>query len=248
MTDSEERRRAEALDHVHVPAVPPRIGPRRARPPADLLAALRGVPAAEVSDVVGRLYTMHPRIRPLYEPVRRAVGVALTVKAYPGDNLAVHGGLSLVRPDDVLVVSWSGYADGCGSGAESLQVPISNGLQAVVIDGAWRDLEDLQRQDFPVFGRGSAAFSPTKREPGELNVPVECGDVVVEEGDVVVADGEAVVIVPRWCLDRVVGALAAKPRVAGQRSAADLVEGTAARTRLFAEAYRERGGQGRFAP
>lgn len=194
----------------YVPVVRPRIGAAPERPEPRLLDALRAVSMTEVSDVVGRLYTMDPGIRPLYLPVARTVGVCRTVKAFPGDNLAVHGGLGRVGPDDVLVVDWLGYQDGCGSGARALEAPITRGLAGVVVDGGWRDVAALQARGFPVFGRRETAYSPPKREPGELDVPVCCGGVVVEPGDVVVADEGGVAVVPRRHLIDVVAALATR--------------------------------------
>lgn len=234
--------------HTHVPVIPPRIGTRPQRPSPELLEALRAVPVTEVSDVVGRLYTMNPRIGPLALPVRRVVGVALTVKAHPGDNLAVHGGLRLVEPDDVLVVGWQGYADGCGTGAESLRLPIARGLAAVVIDGGWRDVGQLQEWGFPVFGRWQAAFSPAKNEPGELNVPVACGDVIVAAGDVIVADAEGVAVIPLEHLRAVVTALtgpaltAARAGTTRDPTPEELAAGAAARAALFERAFLARGG------
>lgn len=203
--------RARPGPEGYVPVVRPRIGATPARPDPGLLAALRDVDVADVSDVVGRLYTMDPGIRPLYEPIPPTVGTAVTVKAHPGDNLAVHGGLATAGEDDVLVVDWLGYHEGCGSGARSLAEPAARGMAGVVIDGGWRDVAELRDQGFPVFGRNEAAFSPAKREPGEINVPVSCGGVVVEPGDVVVAGAGGVAVVPRRHLVDVVRALDGDP-------------------------------------
>jgi 4-hydroxy-4-methyl-2-oxoglutarate aldolase len=204
-----------------------------------VLARLADVPVSDVSDAVGRLYTMHPRIRPLYQPIRRTVGVALTVKAVPGDNLAIHGALGMVQAQDVLVVDWLGYAEGCGSGALSLAAPAERGLTGIVIDGGWRDVPELQAQGFPVFGRGEAAFSPAKVEPGEINVPVSCGGVVVEPGDVVVADGAGVAVIPRRHLDDVVRKVTGRGRPG---SAHDAPPDPAAAYRRHEEAFESRGG------
>lgn len=198
---------------------------------------------SDVSDAVGRLYTMGSRIRSLYQPVPRLVGVALTVKAHPGDNLAVHGALARVQPGDVLVVDWQGYADGCGSGAASLVVPIRRGLAGVVIDGGWRDVDELRAMGFPVFGRREVIFSPGKREPGELNVPVCCGGVIVEAGDVVVADAEGVAVVPRRHAEDVAAALrsAVRPTAAADPPA-DLERQADQRGRHFDVVFQDRGG------
>ena len=191
----------------YTPVVPPRIGAPPDRVDPASLDLLSGVPVPDVSDAVGRLYTMDPGIRPLYEPIPHTVGVALTVKAVPGDNLAIHGALGMVRDQDVLVVDWLGWADGCGAGALSLIGPSEKGLRGVVVDGGWRDVDELQEHAFPVFGRGEAVFSPSKNDPGEINVPVCCGGVIVEPGDVVVADGSGVAVIPRRSLDEVVRAV-----------------------------------------
>ncbi len=206
--------------HGHVPVVGPRIGTPPPRADPGQLELLRHVPVADVSDAVGRLYTMAPSIRPLYEPIRPTVGVALTVKAVPGDNLAIHGALGMVREQDVLVVDWLGYTQGCGSGAASLVGPFERGLRGVVVDGGWRDVADLQAHGFAVFGRGEATFSPAKNDPGEINVPVCCGGVVVEPGDIVVAGSAGVAVIPRASLDEVVRSLTDGPRVPGADAAA----------------------------
>ncbi|MHB1164161.1 MAG: RraA family protein [Candidatus Nanopelagicales bacterium] len=150
-----------------------------------------------MSDKVGSLYTMDAGIRPLYEPMRQMVGTALTVKAVPGDNWAIHGALARATVNDVLVIDWHGYQDGCGSGALSLVAAMVDGLAGIVIDGAWRDIDEVKSLGLPIFGRGTHPFSPTKRFPGELNVPVCCGRVIVEAGDVVVGDADGVAVVPR---------------------------------------------------
>ncbi len=181
----------------HQPVIPPRVGESADRLEPGLLERYRNSAVTDLSDVVGRLYTVDPGLRPLYEPMRRIVGVALTVKAPPGDNWAIYGALSRARQHDVLVVDWRGYSEGCGSGVNGLIPAIQSGLAGVIVDGAWRDIPDLQSMDFPVYGRGISAFSPAKRELGEINVPVCCGGVIVEPGDVVVADREGSVVVPR---------------------------------------------------
>lgn len=226
----------------HVPVVPPRIGPTLGRPEPTLLQRLAHVCVDDVSDAVGRLYTMDAGIVALSTPGRRLLGVALTVKAVPGDNPAIHGALDLVQSGDVMVVDWMGYTQGCGSGARSLIRPIERGLAGIVIDGGWRDLGDLQAQGFPVFGRQPAAFSPAKHEPGEINVPVCCGGVVVEAGDVVVGDTGGVAVIPRRHLSQVVDAVTGVERGApGSRVEQPLLDPARASNR-HADLFAARGG------
>lgn len=191
----------------HDPIVPPRLGTTPYRASAELLAHFRDCSACDVTDAVGRLYSMDSAIRPLYTPMRRAVGIALTVKAVPGDNLAVHTALGLAQAADVLVIDWRGYTEGCGTGVLSLIDPIRRGLNGVVVDGSWRDVDDIQALGFPIFGRGIAPFSPLKDNLGEVNVPVACGGVVVEPGDIIVADEGGVAVVPLRHAEQVAGAV-----------------------------------------
>ena len=191
----------------HEPVVPPLLVTGVPRLADVWFSRFADVPVTDITDAVGALYVMSPDIAPLYRPIERLVGQALTVKAWPGDNLAVHGGLALVQDGDVLVVDWRGHTASCGSGANNLALPIERGLRGIVIDGAWRDVDDLQEARFPIFGRARTAFSPARRRPGEINVSVSCGGVVVSAGDLVVGDSEGVVIVPRQYLDLVWNAL-----------------------------------------
>jgi regulator of RNase E activity RraA len=181
----------------HVAVIAPRILDGAPRVDASLLERFAHAYVPDISDAVGPLYTMDPGIRPLYSPMSRLAGQALTVKTPPGDNLTVHGALGMVRPGDVLVIDARGYTGACATGALSLVIPIRDGLRGAIVDGAWRDAAELSALNFPVCGRGLAAFSPPKEQLGEINVPVACGGVVVSPGDLVIGDEEGVVVVPR---------------------------------------------------
>lgn len=187
----------------HRPVIPPVVNPSPEPLPEALLERFREAYLPDLSDAVGNLYTMSPAIRPVYSPSPRLLGQALTVKAPPGDNLFVHGALTMVQPGDVLVIDWRGYVEGCASGASSLAVPMTRGLRGAVVDGAWRDVGELRAMGLPLFARSLSAFSPPKDRPGEINVPVACGGVVVAPGDLIVGDEEGVVVVPRAWIDRV---------------------------------------------
>jgi regulator of RNase E activity RraA len=228
----------------HVPLVPPRIGRRTARLPVEVLDRLRRAYVPDLSDAVGALYTMDAAIRPLYEPTPKLVGQALTVKAPPGDNLTVHGALSLVHEGDVLVIDWRGRVEGCATGAGSLVEPVDRGLVGAVVDGGWRDVGELRAMAFPVFGRGIAAYSPPKERIGEINVPVSCGGVVVMPGDVVVGDEDGVVVVPAAYAAVVAGGIRDyRPRLNVDEWNLDSLRETAAtRREYFKQAFARRGG------
>lgn len=181
----------------HRPVLGPRIVRNVPRLPDALIERFRTAFVPDVSDAVGQLYNMDTSIRPLYRPMKRLLGLALTIKMPPGDNLTVHGALNMAQAGDVLVIDWHGHTEGCGTGAGSMIPPISRGLAGAVVDGGWRDISELQGLDFPIFGKSISPFSPPKSRPGEINVPVSCGGVVVHAGDLILGDEEGVVVVPR---------------------------------------------------
>src|SRR5579884_1729301 len=228
----------------HRPVIPPVVNASPVRLPEALLERFRDAYLPDLSDAVGHLYTMSPVIRPLYHPCPRLLGQALTVKAPPGDNLTVHGALTMVQPGDGLVIDWRGYVEGCATGASSLVVPIENGLRGAVVDGAWRDVGELRALGFPLFARCVAAFSPPKDRPGEINVPVACGGVVVHPGDLVVGDEEGVVVVPRAWAGRVADSLRSyrRPRSIGDFDLEKLRQGFEEKQIRFREVVNDHGG------
>lgn len=228
----------------HRPVIPPKIVRDVPRSQPTVIKRFQSAYLPDVSDAVGLLYTMDAGIRPLYAPISRLVGSALTVKALPGDNLTIHGALAMVREGDVLVIDWR-RTDACATGAGSLALPIRKGLRGAVVDGGWRDIAELQSIGFPVFGRSVSPFSPPKNEPGEINVPVSCGGVVVKPGDIVVGDAEGVVVVPIEYAEVVAKSLREyRPHQSISEWDADALD-RAARERwtFFEDAVRERGGQ-----
>lgn len=187
--------------------VPPTIVRGVPRPPLDRVEKFRRAFVPDVSDRVGPLYTMDSGIRPLYQTAGRVLGVALTAKMPPGDNLTVQLALAQAQPGDVLVVDWRGYTEACGTGTGSLVPSINKGLAGVVVDGGWRDIAELEALGFPIFGRAISPISPPKARAGEVNVPVCCGGVIVHPGDIILGDREGLVVIPQQYAAAVAGAV-----------------------------------------
>lgn len=86
-----------------------RVFTQRELPAAEVVEGFKTIPAANIADCMGRLSAMSCRIRRMTEPTEQnMVGVALTVKARPGDNLMMHKALNMIKPGDILVVSNEG--------------------------------------------------------------------------------------------------------------------------------------------
>src|ERR1700742_5322238 len=82
------------------------IHPAPPRPAAALLDQFRGVVTPHLSDNMSRAAGAVGLKR--YNTTGKRVGVALTVKTRPGDNLMIHKALDLAQPGDVLVVDGAG--------------------------------------------------------------------------------------------------------------------------------------------
>jgi 4-hydroxy-4-methyl-2-oxoglutarate aldolase len=135
------------------------------------------------------------RLKPVW------VGAALAAPAYPvactpGDNLAVHVGVTTAPEGSVLVVDVGSVADRGYWGEVLTTAAQAAGLAGLVIDGGVRDVAALEAHRFPVFSSTIALRGASKVQPGTVGAPVTVGDVTVHRGDWVVGDVDGVTIVP----------------------------------------------------
>ena len=165
------------------------------RTPEDLVAAFRGKASSNVADAMGRFHFMDPGMQsrtglPL-------CGVAITVSARPGDNLMVHKALELAQPGDVVVVSTTGNTTSAVFGELMGHTAKGANLGGIVVDGAIRDVDGLKALEFPAFSRTVSPGASDKDGPGEINVPISCGNTVVMPGDIILGDDDGLAVVPR---------------------------------------------------
>lgn len=174
------------------------------RPKPEIIEVFRDKYVPEVAGLVGALYCVNPAIRPAYEPMPRLLGTAVTVRVPPGDNLMVKVAIRLAKPGDVIVVDAGGHVNWCLGGAGMCMAAKQRGVVGMVIDGAYRDIREVQGLEFPLFCKGSAPATGPKRGPGMINVPVHCGGVIVQPGDIVLGDPlEGIVVVPKDAVEMV---------------------------------------------
>jgi regulator of RNase E activity RraA len=171
-----------------------RILPSPPRLPADLVDRFRGIASPNLADSMGRFNFMDPGIAS-----RSGVsicGPALTVNCRPADNLMVHKALQLAERGDVVVVATGGNTVSAVFGGLMCEAASAKGIGGIVVDGALRDAEDLTRLKFPAFSRTLCPGGCDKDGPGEINVPISCGNTVVAPGDLIVGDRDGVAVVP----------------------------------------------------
>ncbi|MEP6720468.1 MAG: RraA family protein [Variovorax sp.] len=165
-----------------------RKNPSAAQVDTKILAALRELPVAALSD------NMHRNIgttglQPYHLPVAGTMaGTAVTARSRGGDNLTYLRALEFCRPGDVLVIDAGGILNNAVVGGILSFYAAHIGVVGVVVDGAIRDVAEIRAREFPVYARGVTHRGPYKDGPGEINVPVSVGGMVVNPGDIVVGD------------------------------------------------------------
>ena len=179
--------------------MPPKLGFRiisdTPRPPADLVEAFRGKASSNLADAMGRFHFMDTGI--VTRTRLPLCGIAVTVNARPGDNLMVHKALELAQPGDVVVVSTNGNTTSAVFGEIMGTTAVGARLGGIIVDGAIRDVDGLEALGLPAFSRTVTPGGCDKDGPGEINVPISCGNAVVMPGDIVVGDEDGVAVVPR---------------------------------------------------
>lgn len=176
-----------------------RIYTKRNLPDKALIEAFAQIPTANTCDVMNRNSAMNPRIRMIARGERPIVaGPALTVKCRAGDNLAIHAAMELCQEGDVMVVSNEGDTTRSLMGDNMMAyLKFHKKIAALVVDGPLRDVDKIQDWGFPVYCTGTTPGGPYKEGPGEVNVPISCGNVSVHPGDIVVCDSDGIIVIPR---------------------------------------------------
>jgi RraA family protein len=173
-----------------------RKNPSPDQAPAALLAALRDIPVAALSDNMHRSIGA-AGLQPYHRPGRQTMaGTAVTARSRGGDNLTFLRALEFCRAGDVLVLDAGGDVDNAVIGGILSFYAATIGLAGLVIDGAIRDVAEIRERDLPVYARGVTHRGPYKDGPGEINVPVSVGGMVVNPGDIVVGDQDGLLAIP----------------------------------------------------
>jgi 4-hydroxy-4-methyl-2-oxoglutarate aldolase len=145
-------------------------------------------------------------------PGSRVAGRARTALCANGDNLMVHAAVAHAEPGDVLVLTMPDPTPVAMVGDLLATQALDQGVVAILVDGAVRDVEELRELGLPVWARYIRAQGAAKDRVGELDTPVVVGGTRIERGDVVVLDADGAVVVAAGRVDDVV--IAAREREA----------------------------------
>jgi 4-hydroxy-4-methyl-2-oxoglutarate aldolase len=151
------------------------------------------------ADAQYRQNVMDSEIRPSFRA--KVVGQALTVQLSPGDLVDPLKALEMGKPGDIIVVDAGGDRQTSVCGGLMGGLAKNRGIRAMVIDGAGRDVDELEEIGWPIWtraitARGTHTMFSERKEELSINVPIQCGGVLVNPGDFIVADTIGVVVVP----------------------------------------------------
>ncbi|MFC0708792.1 RraA family protein [Azorhizophilus paspali] len=180
------------------PNVEPKVGFRIFtkvnRPNQELVESFRGLPVANISDMVSRTRVVDARIKKISK--NNLLGVAFTVKTRPDDNLMAHKAIQMAQPGDIIVIDARGDLNNAIIGEQMVRTAIQRKLAGIIVDGAVRDYKYLTEQtDIPVYAAGVTPAGPYKDGPGEINTPVNIGGIVVRPGDILIGDDDGIVVI-----------------------------------------------------
>ena len=151
---------------------------------------------ADVSDLAGGGIALDARIRAVWRGAR-AAGPAFTAQTPPGEHLAVQRALEAAAPGDVIVIDGDAFVGRALWGDKMSLAAQQRGIAGLVVDGAVRDVAEIERLGFPVFAITSVPTGPLTDRDGVLGAAIMCGERRVGPGDLVVGDDDGVVVVPQ---------------------------------------------------
>jgi len=130
-------------------------------------------------------------------------GRVRTMKLAAGEaahDCAAHLGTRSVEEasdmDIIVVEQKTGIAAACWGGVLS-EAAHHKHIRGIVVEGAVRDVDEINAIGLPVFSRAILPASARGRiHEAAVNAPIEVADVTVMPGDLVIADGTGVVFIP----------------------------------------------------
>lgn len=157
--------------------------------------ALGRLGTSTVYEAAGKIGDMGPAIRQII-PGTRFAGLAVTVRVWPGDTLAVLRAVDSAPAGSVIVVDAGGTERAAVWGGTSSLACIARGVRACVTNGSVRDIDEMVALKFPVYAAGISPRGTLKNHPGWHGIPISVGDCVVNHGDIVIGDSDGVLVVP----------------------------------------------------
>jgi regulator of RNase E activity RraA len=130
-------------------------------------------------------------------PGAKAIGRAVTLRVPSMDSTMCHKVPEYLGPGDILAIDRAGEMNyACLGGVVAYALKLT-GVEAVILDGAATDIQEIQDYGLTLFYRRlSPITTRILGQDGEINTTVSCGGTVVHPGDIVVVDENGFVTLP----------------------------------------------------
>jgi 4-hydroxy-4-methyl-2-oxoglutarate aldolase len=105
---------------------------------------------------------------------------------------------------DVIMIDISSCTDCSAWGQVLTRIGKPLGVRGAIVDGTSRDIDDIDKMSFAVFGRGRHPGTMRGRMDMEsVQAPIVCGGVTVHPGDFIFGDSDGVVVISIDSIDEV---------------------------------------------
>jgi 3-hexulose-6-phosphate synthase/6-phospho-3-hexuloisomerase len=161
----------------------------------DLFEAFARVSTCNISDAYhkqGIILGLHPYIK----HNQRMVGRALTVQTTNGDWAKPVEAIDHAQKGDVLVIDVGG-APVAVWGELATNSAMMMGAVGIVIDGAIRDIDDIEELGFPAFARTAVPNAGEPKGYGGIGIEIKVGGQTVRTGDWIIGDESGLIVVPK---------------------------------------------------
>jgi len=161
---------------------------------AKIREAFKLVSTPNISDAMHKKGAMQ-NIRPIKLGFH-IVGRALTVQTIDGDWAKPIEAIDMADKGSIIVIDVKGGKTAIWGELATWSAKIK-GITGTIIDGAIRDLDDINEMDYPIFCRHISSNAGEPKGFGEIGAEITCGNQLVQTGDWIIGDDSGVVVVPQ---------------------------------------------------
>ena len=151
----------------------------------------------QLSDALKNLLDYNPvvaGVKPLSDEFK-ILGKVVTVITSSNDWGTVLKAIDMADKGDVLFISVD-KDDSAVWGELTSKTSKNKGIAGTVVYGAARDAAAIKTMKYPVFSRAVVPNAGAPLIEGEVNIPIQCGNITIYPGDIVLGDDCGVVVVP----------------------------------------------------
>lgn len=159
-------------------------------------------------------FVLNRKIKPAWNFNQHIFGKAFTVKGklvrhshFIDDTIRLNM-LSNLKKDTVMIYDTEAYYDVAHFGEITATIAKKAGCNGVVLDGCTRDIEAIEKLDFPIFCKDitpidSYGYWQVTGYNCDIMVSGEDGSIIITPDDYIFGDRDSVIIIPNRLIDDV---------------------------------------------